>query len=150
MNASMFLQTSKSASVLQIPASKWGDVRTVDPIHCAMMKFHKYTFNYISVSKLNPQLISRQLYKVKDNNIRELYQSVVQPVDPKYGIPLPVLNIAHAYDLNELIVSHGQEVRAKRFKRESQRKSNINIDTWIQDNNSWRQSQDNHKKLISN
>ena len=74
---------------------------------------------------------------------------MIQLVDPKYGIPLPVLNIAHAYDLNELIVSHGQEVREKKFKRESQRKSNINIDTCIQDNNSWRELQ-NSGKMISN
>ena len=55
-NASMFLQTSKSAFVLHIPASKWGKSRILDPIHCAMMKLHKYTFNYISVSKFKPRV----------------------------------------------------------------------------------------------
>ena len=85
-----------SSEVLNIPASRWGTVHTVDPIECAMMKLHRRTFSSIPlIKKLDPHLIERMKHK----NTPKWLRALAQPVHPKYGIPLPVLTLEHAYDI---------------------------------------------------
>ena len=96
-NASDFIKVVNSFKVLNIPTSRWGTAHTVDPIECAMMKLHKRTLSSISLmKKLDSNLIEIAL---KDKNTTEWFGALAQPIHPKYGIPLPVLTFAHAYDI---------------------------------------------------
>ena len=100
------------SDVLRIPASKWGKAHIVDPVDCAIMKLHRMTFQDISAAKiLNRDLLLKRAGNVTDKKKKTYYLSLTEPVHPKYGIPLPVLKHAHAYDLNE-----GVFPRGKRFQ----------------------------------
>ena len=95
-HTSNFMNLINSSEVLNIPASRWGTVHTVDPIECAMMKLHRRTFSSIPlIKKLDPHLIERMKHK----NTPKWLRALAQPVHPKYGIPLPVLTLEHAYDI---------------------------------------------------
>ena len=97
------------SDVLQIPSSKWGKAHTVDPVDCAMMKLHRMTFQDISAAKfLNKDLILKRTGNVADEKKKIYYFSLTEPVHPKYGIPLPVLKHAQAYDLNEGVFPRGR------------------------------------------
>ena len=96
-NTSNFLNLINSSEVLNIPASRWGIASTVDPIDCAMMKLHRRTFSSISLMKiLDPNLVETIL---NFKNTTEWFRALAHPIHPKYGIPLPVLTLAHAYDI---------------------------------------------------
>ena len=95
--SSNFLNFANSSEVLDIPVSRWGTAHTVDPVECAMMKLFKETFQDISLMKkldLNSVNMTR-----KTKHITNWLWTLSQPGHPKYGIPLPVLKHAHAYDI---------------------------------------------------
>ena len=100
------------SDILIIPASRWGKAHTVDPIDCALMKLHRMTFQDISAAKiLNRDLLLKRVRNVTDKKKKTYYFSVTEPVHPRYGIPLPVLKHAHAYDLNEGVFVRGSNVQ---------------------------------------
>ena len=85
----------------------------MDPIECAMMKLKKVIFQDISTVKvLNRDLLLKHIGNVTNKGKKDFYFSMTEPIDPKYGIPLPVLNHAHAYDLHEGVL-HAQRMKAK-------------------------------------
>ena len=95
-NSRDFLNLINSSKVLDIPASRWGTAHTVDSVECAMMKLHRRTFSSIPlIRKLDPHLIERMKHK----NTPKWLRALAQPIHPKYGIPLPVLTLEHAYDI---------------------------------------------------
>ena len=101
------------SDVMQVPASRWGKAHTVDPVDCAMMKIHWKTFQNISVAKqFDTDLLLKRIVNVASEENRRIYFSLTEPVHPKYGIPLPVLNHARAYDLNEAVYSRGKWVQS--------------------------------------
>ena len=147
-NVSSFSLEVDSNNVLLIPASRWGSSHTVDPIDCAMMKLHKLTYQRISVmKKLSKDFITKHIAKMRTKSSRELYLASAQPVNSKYGIPLPVLNHAHAYDLNENVLRHGEIVRHKDFREEiAKHRANVNnIHSCITDNNGVRHTDAHHE-----
>ena len=143
-NISKLIVNTDSSSILHIPASKWGKSHTVDPIECAMMKFHKETFQKISILKdLNRNLKVRPLSKVSNNNKEaELQKLFKEPIHPKYGIPLSVLKSAHAYDLNEHVFLRGKRILADVNQFKVQRRTVTEIERCIAENkldSSWLQ-----------
>ena len=95
-NSSSFLNAVNNSDILTISASKWGKSRTVSPIDCAVMHLHKYTFHKISVLKeKGMQFIRRNIDKRRLSWLNVLSQ----PIDLKFGFPLPVLTHAQAYDV---------------------------------------------------
>ena len=125
-NSTKYLDVLKTADVLVIPASKWGNARTFDPVECAMLKFHKKTFQGISVAKSLAQspyddMYVKQVNTIRDKDKRKLYLSFHEPVHPKYGIPLPVLTDAHAYDLDKNPVTY-KEMAKKHEKWQGKNK----------------------------
>ena len=148
-NVSTFPLEVDSNNVLLIPASRWGSSHTVDPIDCAMMKLHKLTYQIISVmKKLSKDFIATHIPKIRRKTTRELYRASAQPVNLKYGVPLPVLNHAHAYDLNENVLRHGEMVRHRDFREEiSRHRANVNnIHSCIADNNEERHTNIHHER----
>ena len=132
-----------SNNVLLIPASRWGRSHTVDPIDCAMMKLHKLSFQRTSAMKnLNKEYITKHITRISTINKRKrnLYLASAQPVHPKYGIPLPVLNHAAAYDFNENVFRHGEMVRHRDHTEEvMNHRANVNnIHSCIVDNSNER------------
>ena len=95
-NSSDFLNFANSSEVLNIPACRWGIAYTVDPVKCAMMKLHKKTFQDISLMK-KLDLNSVNMTTTTEHITKWLW-TLSQPVHSKFGIPLPVLPHAHAYD----------------------------------------------------
>ena len=95
-----------------MPVSKWGAASTADPVECAMMKFHKETFQKLSILKvLMKKKYESPVSKFTDNNnnkVAELRKLSKDSIHPKYGFPLSVLNSAHAYDLDEHVFLHGK------------------------------------------
>ena len=115
-NSSNFSFHLPFPDVLQIPASRWGKAHTVDPVECAMMKLKKGIFQNISTVKvLNRDLLLKHIEHVTNEEKRKYYFSMTEPIHPKYGIPLPVLNQAHAYDLHEGVL-HAQMMKAQARK----------------------------------
>ena len=104
------------SDVLEIPANRWGKAYTVDPVDCAMMKLHRMTFQHISTAKMfNKELLLKRLGIVTDEEMKQFYFSMTEPVHPKYGIPLPVLKHVKAYDLHEGVF-HVQKLKEKAKK----------------------------------
>ena len=96
-NTSNFMILINFSKVFNIPASSWGTAHTVDPIECAMMKLHRRTFSSIALmKKLDPSLVETVM---KYKNTTQWLRALAQPIHPRYGIPLPVLTLAHAYDI---------------------------------------------------
>ena len=57
-----------------------------------------------------------------------------EPIHPKYGIQLPVLNSIHAYDLDEQVLLHGKMIQ-KDFKQFNvQRRTVTDIDRCVAEN----------------
>ena len=101
------------SDVFKIPASKWGKSHIVDPIDCAMMKIHWKTFQNISVAKqVDKDLLLKRIGGVASEENKRIYFSLTEPIHPKYGIPLPVLKHARAYDLNEAVYIRGKWVQS--------------------------------------
>ena len=125
-NPSNFSFHSPFSDVLHIPSSKWGKSHTIDPIDCAMMKLHRMTFRDSSAAKIvNRDLLLKRIEYVTDKEKKSYYSSMTEPVHPKYGIPLPVLNHAQAYDLNEEVFYRGKLVqRMKNIKIQAMKKKN--------------------------
>ena len=96
-NSSNFLNIVDYSDVLTIPASKWGNARTMDPIDCAMMHLAKRAFQEISLMKEKGIDFLNSTDGIQRRNKWLLL--LLQPVHPKYGIPLPVLTNSKAYDI---------------------------------------------------
>ena len=139
-DSTSFLDHTSFTDVLDIPTSKWGKAHTIDPIECAMMKLHKKTFQQMSVFRKFPKLdqgvFVQHARKLRKKKIREMYLSFDQPIHPRYGIPLRVLTHAQAYDLNEHVVTHGQQIQEKDMKKELHKhRVNVrNIDKCVAEN----------------
>ena len=117
LNSSNFSFHLPFPDVLQIPASRWGKTHTVDPVECAMMKLKKGIFQDISTVKvLDRDLLLKHIGNVTNEEKKKYYFSMTEPIHPKYGIPLPVLNQAHAYDLHEGVL-HAQ-MKKKQTRKE--------------------------------
>ena len=116
LNPSNFSFHLPFPDILYIPASRWGNANTVDPIECAMMKLNKGIFQDISTVKvLNRDLLLKHIGNVTNKETKDFYFSMTEPIHPKYGIPLPVLNQVHAYDLEEGVL-HAQRMKARARK----------------------------------
>ena len=96
-DSNSFLNVINSSEVLDIPASRWGTAHTMDPIECAMMKLHRRTFSSTALMKKLDRNLIEAIMKYK--NTTEFLRALAQSIHPKYGIPLPVLKFAHAYDI---------------------------------------------------
>ena len=99
-DSSNFLNVVNYSDVLNIPASRWGTARTMDPIDCAMMHLKKLVFQRIS-------FIKEQNRSSINTNYRNRHRArwcnrLIKPVHPKYGIPLSVLTHAQAYDILDM------------------------------------------------
>ena len=115
-----------------------GKARTVDPVECAMMKFHKETFQKLSILKAlkkNKYIYIWPPSKVTTNNkAAELLKLLKESIHPKYGIPLPVLNSAHAYDLDEHVFLHGKMIQKDFNEFNVQRHTVADIDGCVVEN----------------
>ena len=65
--------------------------------------------------------VFKQVNTIRDNDRRKMYLSFHEPVHPKYGIPLPVLTDAYAYDLDNNPDTYQEMIKEKRLRQERNR-----------------------------
>ena len=91
-----FLNIINTSDVMNVPASKWGKARTIDPVDCAMMQLQKFTFQEISLMK---EIGINGIRSIKDIPLTiDWSQNLSHTTHPKYGIPLSLLTDRSAYD----------------------------------------------------
>ena len=125
-NSGQISDVLNTTDVLDIPASKWGRNYVLGPIDCAMMKFHKRTFQGISMAKSfvqnsNIDKYAEQVKTVKNEDARDFYLSFQNPVHPKYGIPLSAYKHKLAYDLDKDEITYKDLIRYKKSKHKGLR-----------------------------